>query len=54
MQKKLKVEFFCDSELEEVQEQVNEFLNDLHPDDVKDIKMSSSDGTFDVMIIYAE
>ncbi|MGG3281808.1 sporulation protein Cse60 [Paenibacillus solani] len=54
MLKKLKVEIFCDSELDELQEKVNEFLYNLHPDDVKDIKMSSSDGTFDVMIIYKE
>lgn len=52
MLKTLKVELFSDSNLDDLQEQVNEFLYNIHPDDVKDVKLSSADGTYDILVIY--
>ena len=52
--KTLKVELFSDSNLDDLQEQVNEFLYNIHPDDVKDVKLSSADGTYDILVIYKE
>ncbi|MEC0204173.1 sporulation protein Cse60 [Paenibacillus lautus] len=54
MLKTLKVELFSDSNLDDLQDQVNEFLYNIHPDDVKDIKLSSADGTHDILVIYKE
>lgn len=54
MLKTLKVELFSDSNLDDLQEQVNEFLSNIHPDDVKDVKLSSADGTYDILVIYKE
>lgn len=54
MLKTLKVELFSDSDLDQLQDQVNEFLYKLHPDDVKDVKLSSADGTYDILIIYKQ
>ena len=54
MLKTLKVELFSDSNLDDLQEQVNEFLYNIHPDDVKDVKLSSADGTYDILVIYKE
>ncbi|MEX3620194.1 sporulation protein Cse60 [Paenibacillus glucanolyticus] len=54
MLKTLKVELFSDSDLDQLQDQVNEFLYKLHPDDVKDVKLSSADGTYDILIVYKQ
>lgn len=54
MLKTLKIELFSDSNLDDLQEQVNEFLYNIHPDDVKDVKLSSADGTYDILVIYKE
>ena len=48
----MKVKFFCSQELDVIENQVNDFLETVS--NVIDIKFSTCDFYYDVMIIYNE
>lgn len=49
---KQKIKLFSKGSQNDIEDEVNEFLNTLKAENVIDIKLSSTADTFDIMVIY--
>lgn len=52
MSKRVQVKIFSDRNKDEVEKKANAFLHTLPAEEVVDVKFSSSDGTYDVLVSF--